>query len=87
MAKDDRRKTFAANNAKERRHDRAVHDEQRGRRRTCGAPVIERTTHDTQQQLLRDEKLLNEPKLKPLELKNHHETIQGVLTSGVKREC
>ena len=87
MAKDDRRKTSAADNPKDRRHDRAVPDDERGRRETFGAPALKRTTHNAHQPLLRIEKLQYEPKPKPKKPKNHHEAIQGVLTSDVELKC
>lgn len=85
MAKDDRRKTFAAKESKDSAANRD--NDQRGRRQTTGIPVVKRTNNNAQRKLLGVEKLRDESKLKPPKLKDYHEAIQGISSTRAEAQC
>lgn len=77
MAKDDRRKTFAAQES--RNGDTNHDDDRRGRRQTAGLPIHKRTNNNGSRRSLRVEGIRDEPKPKLPKLRDHHEAIQGQL--------
>lgn len=85
MAKDGRRKTFAANHATDHEFHRI--DDQQSRRPTIGAPDNKRANNATYRESLRVEKLRNVFRPNPPKLKNHHEAIQGMSGAHAKAEC
>jgi len=79
MAKDDRRKTFAA---KESKNSDTNHDDDRpGRRQTTGLPIHKRTNNNASRQSLRVEGIRDELKPKLPKLRGHHEAIQGTFST------